>query len=235
MSAGEYGYVGSELELFERAVNWKRYWSSQIRPHLGPRVLEVGAGIGTNTSYLNRGALEWVCIEPDHKMAVALAARQVAKELPATRVIAGTVADLPPIPSFDSIVYIDVLEHIEKDAEEVDQAIRRLRTGGKLIVLAPAHTWLYSPFDKSIGHFRRYSAADFRALTRPGLELVSLRMLDSVGVLVSVVNRFAFKQDMPNISQILLWDRVMVPISRLIDPLFFYRFGKSILAVWRRC
>jgi hypothetical protein len=64
--------------------------------------------------------------------------------------------------------------------------------------------------------------------------LVSLRLLDSIGILASMVNRFALKQDMPNISQILLWDRTMVPVSRLIDPLFFYRFGKSILAVWSR-
>jgi len=234
MNAGAFVYPGSELELFERAVNWKNYWSSQVRPHLGARVLEVGAGIGANTPYLNRAASEWVSLEPDREMAATLAAKREARQLPATQVITGTIVDLPPTPSFDSIVYIDVLEHVEDDAGEVREAAKRLSSGGTLVVLAPAHNWLYSPFDKSIGHFRRYSAADLRALMPPELQLVRIRYLDSVGMLASTLNRVVLRQDMPNVSQIMLWDRTMVPLSRLIDPLFFFRLGKSILAVWRR-
>src|SRR5580698_8436460 len=112
MSSTDFVYEGSELAIFEHATNWKRYWSAHVRRHLGNRVLEVGAGIGANTPYLNRGSSEWVCLEPDKKMAAILGARLRAKELSATEVIAGTVADLPASPRFDSIVYIDVLEHI---------------------------------------------------------------------------------------------------------------------------
>jgi hypothetical protein len=70
----DFAYEGSELEIFEHAVNWKRYWSSYVRPQLGNSVLEVGAGIGANTPYLNHGAAEWVCLEPDQAMAAFLAA-----------------------------------------------------------------------------------------------------------------------------------------------------------------
>lgn len=234
MSSADFVYQGSELELFARAVNWKRYWSAQVRKHLGQDVLEVGAGNGVNTPYLNRGAREWVCLEPDKSMAQNLAQRQRANQLPATRVVAGTIADLPATPSFDSIIYIDVLEHIEDDAAEVAEAVQRLRPGGKLVVLGPAHNWLFSPFDKAVGHFRRYSAAELRALTPPELNLVSLRELDSVGILASLANRSALKQDVPTVSQILLWDRFIVPVSRLLDPLLLYNFGKTIMAVWQR-
>jgi SAM-dependent methyltransferase len=234
MSSTDFVYEGSELAIFEHATNWKRYWSAHVRRHLGDRVLEVGAGIGANTPYLNRGASEWVCLEPDKKMAALLAARLRANELRATEVIAGTVRDLPAIPRFDSIVYIDVLEHIEDDRAEIAEAVKRLRSGGMLIALGPAHEWLFSAFDKSIGHFRRYSVTDFRALTRPEVELFSIRQLDSVGMLASIANRFVLRQEIPSMSQIMLWDRLMVPISRLLDPFTFYRFGKSILATWRR-
>lgn len=234
MSSGDFIYQGSELELFANAVNWKNYWSAQVRKHLGQDVLEVGAGNGVNTPYLNKGAREWVCLEPDSSMAHKLDQRQRANQLPATRVVAGTIVDLPATPSFDSIIYIDVLEHIEDDAAEVMEAVRRLRPGGNLIVLGPAHNWLFSPFDRAVGHFRRYSAADLRALTRPELKLISLRELDFVGILASLANRSVLKQDIPTVSQILLWDRFIVPISRLLDPLVRYSFGKTIMAVWQR-
>jgi SAM-dependent methyltransferase len=234
MNAVDFRYQGGELELFAQALNWKRYWSAQVRPHLGRRVLEVGAGIGANTSYLNRGAAEWVCLEPDLKMAEMLAAAINRGAIPASRVIAGTVSDLPATPRFDSIVYIDVLEHIEDDSAELAQAAKRLDLDGKVIMVGPAHAWLFSEFDKSIGHFRRYSPRSVRALHCCGLELISLRQLDVVGIAASIANRWALRQAMPNPTQIAVWDRYIVPLSRVLDPLFFYRFGKSIVAVWQR-
>ena len=171
-------YEGNELELFSRAENWKRYWSAHVRPYLGPRVLEVGAGIGVNTPFLNRDAMEWVCLEPDRDMAAMLVERQRATKSAGTSAVAGLITDLPSTPSFDSIVYIDVLEHIKDDLAEIAAATARLRPNGTLVVLSPAHSWLFSAFDAAIGHYRRYSPRGLRALTRPELELISLRQLE---------------------------------------------------------
>lgn len=234
MSAADYAYVGDELELFRHARNWKSYWSSQIRPFLGRSVLEVGAGIGANTPLLSNGASQWVCLEPDAAMAAVLAERQASLSVAGTRTVVGVIADLPREPSFDSIIYIDVLEHIEHDAAEIAAATERLRPGGALIVLSPAHNWLFSPFDQAVGHYRRYASSALRALAGDDLDLVMLRQLDSCGLIASLANRLLLGSAMPKRSQILFWDRVMVPVSRCLDPLLGYRFGKSILAVWRR-
>ena len=234
MIDAEYIYQGKELDLFKHAENWKRYWSAHVRPFLGKCVLEVGAGTGVNTPFINTLAIEWVCLEPDRNMAAIIEERQRETKLAGTRTVAGLISDLPRAPSFDSIVYIDVLEHIEDDFSEIAEASARLRPNGTLIVLSPAHQWLFNAFDAAIGHYRRYASKDIRALTRPELELISLRQLDSVGTLVSIGNSIFLKSKVPTLSQILLWDRVMVPISRLLDPLLGYRFGKSIVAVWRR-
>lgn len=234
MTEASFTYEGGELELFAQAVNWKRYWSAHVRPYLGKRVLEVGAGIGANTPYLNRNASEWICLEPDENMAAFLVAQQRARQLPPSIIKVGTIAALPITPAFDSIVYIDVLEHIRDDADELMQAAKRLVLGGTLIVLVPAHNWLYSPFDRSIGHYRRYSASALRGLTCPGFELLLLRHLDCVGLSASAVNRVFLKREIPTKVQILFWDRILVPISRFLDPLLMYRIGKSILAIWRR-
>jgi hypothetical protein len=78
---------------------------------------------------------------------------------------------------------LDVLGHIEDDDAELRLAARYLRKGGHLIVLAPAHQFLYSPFDGAIGHFRRHCRRSLRAAAPPELSFVLLRYLDSAGLM----------------------------------------------------
>ncbi len=134
--------------------------------------------------------------------------------------------------SFDSILYIDVLEHIDADAQEVRDAARYLRPGGHLIVLSPAHEVLFSPFDAAIGHYRRYSRAMLARLTPPSMRIARLRYLDAAGMLASLGNRFLLRSGMPTPDQIRAWDRGLVPISRKVDRVLGYRVGKSALIVW---
>ena len=230
-------YVGEELDLFAHAENWKKYWSEQIAPFLGRSVLEVGAGIGASTtifsSYAEAAERSWLCLEPDPDLAKRIAEKITNGDLPDYCTVSiGTIADLPQEARFDSILYIDVLEHIENDRDEVARAAKRLRPGGTLIVLAPAHQELYSPFDKSIGHFRRYNRKSLIELSPPGLTVSRSVYLDSVGMLASAANKYLLKKPMPALADILLWDRRMIPISRRVDRLIGYNFGKSVLTVW---
>ncbi len=155
----DFEYIGSELEIFRHAKNWKAYYGAKIRPFFGRDVLEVGAGLGATTETLcGGGENRWVCLEPDKEMAGEIEAKIRAGALPANcEAAALTLEELDEAEKFDSILYIDVLEHIEDDRAEVLAAARHLRAGGHLIVLAPAHQFLYTPFDKAIGHFRRYN------------------------------------------------------------------------------
>jgi SAM-dependent methyltransferase len=228
-------YVGTELELFQEATNWKRYWTGRLKPYIFGHVVEVGAGIGANTGYLAASGKSWISVEPDARLADKISARIRAGELPPTcKVFVGRLANLPHEQHADTIIYADTLEHIEDDVAEVDEAVRRLRKGGHLIVIGPAHRWLMSPFDHAVGHYRRYEPADMKRLTLWGLRLVTQFQLDSVGAAASLANRIMLSRSVPSRAQILFWDRVMVPISRAIDPLIAYRFGKSIVGVWQR-
>lgn len=234
-SEAAFEYQGGELELFQHARRWKRYWSRSVRRHIGTRVLEVGAGIGANTGLLLDTTVEqWDCLEPDGKLFAALQANTGQLATTATlRAIQGTLAELPGETRYDTILYIDVLEHIEDDRGELALAAEHLTPGGALVVLSPAQPWLFSPFDKAIGHYRRYTRASLKAITPEGTSLTRLRYLDSVGLLASLANRAMMKKAMPTYRNILLWDRAMVPCSMILDPLLAYRWGKSILAVWR--
>jgi SAM-dependent methyltransferase len=231
-----YNYVGSELDLFAGATVWKSYFRRQIRPYLGTEVLEVGAGIGGTTRLLCRGdEARWVCLEPDAELAGRLGRSIDEGAMPACcRVVVGTLEQVKDEPRFDTLLYIDVVEHIEDDRTELARAAERLRPGGHLVVLSPAHQGLYTPFDAAIGHFRRYTKASLRALTPEGTEPVRMAYLDSVGLLASLGNRVLLHSAQPTPRQIAFWDRVLVRASRIADPLLGYSVGKSVLGIWRR-
>jgi SAM-dependent methyltransferase len=232
----ERNYEGTELELFANAFRWKSYWRVQIASWVRGKVLEVGAGLGANTSMLCDPSHElWMCLEPDPIMAEGLERAIAVGLLPAgCHVRRGTIDDLAPKDRFDAVLYVDVLEHIEDDRGELSRAAEHLAPGGSLIVLSPAHQALFSPFDEAIGHFRRYDRRLLSAIAPRSVELTRLRYLDSVGMLTSLANRFVLSQSLPTRGQLAFWDRCLVPVSRLLDPLLGYRVGRSILAVWVR-
>ncbi|MDE3166165.1 MAG: methyltransferase domain-containing protein [Acidobacteriota bacterium] len=230
--APEFVYPGGELDVFARAVRWKAYWSRAIRRWVRGRVLEAGAGLGANTLLLQNPAVAaWHCLEPDPHLAAAAAAALAG--LKSCTVTTGTTADVAAA-RFDTVLYIDVLEHIEDDRAELQRAARLLNPGGSIVVLGPAHQFLFSPFDAAIGHFRRYNRPSLRACSPPGCRLEALFYLDSVGMILSLANRLLLRQSLPTPAQIAFWDRRVVPLSRLLDPLTARRLGKTICAIWVR-
>lgn len=229
-------YVGSELDLFATVRNWKLYWSQHIRPFVAGDILEVGAGMGSNTPFLDPGGRgRWLCLEPDPQLAA-----QITTNLNQTtrhrtyETVCGTLQGLDQGQQFDTIIYIDVLEHIENDREELNMAAAHLRSGGRIIVLSPAHQWLFTPFDVAIGHYRRYNRSMLRSISPASLQLDKLIYLDSVGLTASLANLLLLWQSMPSQAQLRFWDQRLIPLSRVLDKVCRHAIGKSILAIWRK-
>jgi SAM-dependent methyltransferase len=229
-------YVGTELEIFREAHNWKGYWSRRIAPFTAGRVLEVGAGIGANTPFLaNPSVTHMLLLEPDSRFAAPLsdAARSIGQPDLRVENRIGTVVDLAASERFDTILYVDVLEHIEDDRGELAAAATHLAPGGHLVVLAPAFQWLYSPFDRAVGHYRRYTVSMLRSLTPPSVALISSSYLDGPGALLSLGNRLLRRQTTATRGQVLFWDRNIVPIATVTDVLTRRIVGRSVVCIWR--
>ena len=236
MNERPYEYVGDELSLFSAAKHWKKYVAQLIKPYIHGNVLEAGAGIGANTSvFFNDSVSSWLLLEPDNKFCSLLENMIATRQLPsACTVLNGYTAGITGKEIFDTIIYIDVIEHIEDDRSEIKTAINLLKPGGHLIVLSPAHMFLFSPFDKAIGHFRRYSKKTLLDLADKRLDPIKIIYADCVGFFASLANKYFLKQQYPTAKQISSWDNWMVPVSKIIDRLLFYKCGKTVIAIWRK-
>lgn len=219
-----------ELALFSRAVNWKRYWSQFISRFLKGTVAEVGAGIGSNAPFLQNDEVQRLfLIEPDEQLFSLMTTLDLATQ---AECIHGTLDRVHE--QFDTIVYIDVLEHIENDLAETSCAYDHLIHGGHLLIVSPAWPFLYSPFDAAVGHYRRYTRATLRASVDPRFQPISEKYLDSVGLLASLANRLFLRASTPSSSQIKAWDSTMVRASRLLDPIILHALGKTIIGVYQK-
>jgi hypothetical protein len=147
--------------------------------------------------------------------------------------IRGTTSDLSGR-RFDTILYLDVIEHIEDAKAELHRAVDLLEPGGHLLIVVPAFNFLYSPFDKAIGHFRRYDRKILVNEMPVRMERLTTRYLDSLGMLMSLGNKFFLKQSEPKLTQVLFWDRNVVPLSRMTDKVVFHSFGRSLLSISRK-
>jgi SAM-dependent methyltransferase len=228
-------YRGQELDVFATAVGWKSYVREKLAAYIEGAVLEVGAGIGSFTGALQGlNGSSWCCLEPDPSLAQKIQCRKSEGSLRHdTTVIEGTLAALAPEAKFDTILYIDVLEHIRDAEEEVRHAKGFLRRGGRIIVLAPAFSWLYSPFDEAIGHWRRYDRVSLDHIRPAGLWTEAAWYMDALGLTLSLANRMMLRSHEPSQSQIAFWDRFVIPVTRWIDPLVAFGFGRSVVVVWQ--
>ena len=222
--------IAFELELFEKAKNWKTYWARSIAKYVSGSAVEVGAGIGVNATYLlNSDVKKLMLLEPDPGLFWNLSTREFPENVDCASTVVQEVEEV-----FDTVIYIDVLEHIELDRQETTAAYSRMSIGAHLVILAPALPFLYSPFDRAVGHYRRYTKASLREAIDPRLETVSEFYLDSIGLFASLANKLCLRASAPSLKQVEVWDRLMVPVSRIVDKLLFYSVGKTVVGVYRK-
>ena len=228
-------YIGNELDLFKNATNWKNYFSKKIKPYIKGDILEVGAGIGTNTKYLihdNVNIKSITCLEPDAILCEEMKLNHLNDKIDAKEILNGTIEDVNK--QFDTIIYIDVLEHIEKSKEEIELIKKRLNTDGQLIILVPAFNFLFSEFDSKSGHFRRYDKHILKNEVNNTLKLQKTFYLDSLGVIASLVNKYILKKGTPSPANIYFWDKKIIPFSKFLDIISFNTFGKSLIGIYQK-
>lgn len=209
------------------AGRFNRWVFDSIAPCLFGNILEVGCGTGTFTALIASAGHRVTAVDINPSYVATAKARLATQDRVA--VLAGDATSMSWDTRFDTVVLLDVLEHIEDDLGFLRRLAGCLAPGGRLVLKVPAGEWLYSPLDTAIGHFRRYSKKSLRrAFAEAGLRRGGERYFNAAGVPGWWLNGRVLKRTTPPQEQIRAFEAI-VPLLRAVEAVA-RPFGLSIIA-----
>jgi SAM-dependent methyltransferase len=222
------------LESGLEAKNYYAWLTDTFTPHLRGLVLEHGAGSGTlSSALLGAGVGPLVLSEPDDSLASGLATKFAANSK--VRVFRGTVDDYLSHAggeSVDAIVSSNVLEHVPDDQGCLTVMRKLLRNGGRLVLYVPARPELYGPFDRVVGHCRRYRRSDLRQkLETAGFRIDRLEYRNLLAALAWLWSVKIRKSEYIGGGDVKTYDRYIFPIVRRVEDIVPPLYGLNLLAI----
>ncbi len=236
MTAPSSAYTIKDQQRMERARHYFDWQAALVKRVIGSRVLEVGCGVGNFTRLLlNSEIVVSIDVDPE---CVALHRNRFAGESNIVSLVQTAedrsfrqLSQYAP----DSIVCLNVLEHIKDDLGTLKNFRHVLPEGGRVVLMVPAYPSLYGPIDERLGHHRRYTMRSLTALAAAcGLEPLHLRYMNMVGWFGWWLNARVFKRTAQSEGQIVIFDSLVVPWLRHVESAFSPPFGQSLFAVLRK-
>lgn len=229
-------YYSQDLESLSDLPNYQQWIMDSFLPYIGGHGVEFGAGMGTFSKLILPHLDKMDLVEPSPNLVIQL--HNQFQDNRVVQVIGDTVENYIHTlkdRSIDTIVLINVLEHIKDDANILRHFSRTLRSGGHLLLFVPALPFLFSNLDRVLGHYRRYLIKELHyAIQKAGFELVCSRYFDLLGILPWwLINTIGGKRVF-NQAQARLYDRVGIPVTRFIESIAAPPVGKNIILVARR-
>jgi SAM-dependent methyltransferase len=235
MTSAAFTYTGTELDALSAAKNYYSMLVGRFAPHVGERVVEVGAGVGTFGEYVLSATRlrELLLIEPADNNFPVLAQRFADDSR--VRAVHGYLEDLAAAASADTIVAVNVLEHVPDDAKFLDDAWRILEADGKLLLFVPALPFLFGTLDEAFEHHRRYTRMVLASrLVTAGFEILDLRYVNLPGVLSWFIAGRVLRKRTITLRDARLYDRWITPTTSWIERRWSPPLGQSLFAVARK-
>ena len=220
-------FIGAEnLELMENAVRYTSYVGRLVASAIpaNGRILEFGAGSGSQTSHVMSPDPRLTCVEINPELQNILRSRGY--------LAASSLDEVPPL-TLACVYSINCLEHIEDDAAALRTIHGLLQDKGTLVLYVPALQVLFSSMDKHVGHHRRYERKKLVDLvSSQGFNVVESRYVDSVGVLPSMLYKLIPNSSgEPSVRNLKLYDAILFPISLMLDRFFSKVLGKNLFLI----
>jgi SAM-dependent methyltransferase len=225
------------LEIMSAAPRYNAWQFEQISPWVGRRVLEVGSGIGNMSAHIADGGRELLVLtDTDAWYQEQLRSRFAGR--PEVRVDSLTLPDAAAAGRFqplrlDTVIALNVVEHIEDDVGTLRSMAELLAPGGRVVILVPALPSIYGSLDEELGHYRRYTRASLAAAFQgAGLTLERMFWFNRVGTFGWWFNACVRRTRLIPLSQLRSFDS-MVPLLRF-ERFLPLPFGQSLIAIGRR-
>ena len=223
-------YPGWELKFFDNSKNFRLYQFQLIKKYLSGHVAEVGPGNGSNLNYYINKPKKIDLYEPSNKHYLNL--KKVFKK---NKKIKFYNKIFDGKKKYDTILYLDVIEHIKDDKKEILKALKLLKKEGNLILNLPAFSHLYSQFDKDVGHYRRYSKKDFKKIMdNIPVKEINFIYYDSLGYFLSLLSKAFISNYKKNFERKIKFWNSLIWISKILDLIIFRLFGKSLLVIIKK-
>jgi SAM-dependent methyltransferase len=235
-------YPGRELEAMAEAANYYRWILRIFRPYLGRHIVEVGAGLGSFSELiLGHHQCETLSlVEPSVEMHQRLVTRvpflnrnknrSLVKTYGSSFAAAAPLIKAEQVP--DTILYVNVLEHIANDELELQSVHETLSASGRVLLFVPALPWLYGAFDARVGHVRRYTKTGLEEkLRRAGFKTALLSYFDMVGIAPWWIKYCLLRSATMGPGGVRFYDRFVVPAMSRIESLLPMPLGKNLIAV----
>ncbi len=225
-------YLNEVLEFFDISDNYRSYQIELFENYVGKEILEVGAGRGKIIEILAQNSeKQFTLLELDKNFFDILNNKFNSKNI---KVLEERTQNIKEN-KFDTIFYLDVIEHIEDDKFELDTAYNLLKKNGHLIIIVPAFQILFSKFDQKVGHFRRYRKEFFKRYSEEkNLKIKKLVYFDLLGFFIILFSKLL---NLTNSNKTTLGIKIwnfLIPLSRLIDKITFHSIGKSIVCIYEK-
>ncbi|HEX8287401.1 MAG TPA: class I SAM-dependent methyltransferase [Pyrinomonadaceae bacterium] len=230
-------YVGKDLEAMSFAVNYHNWILDEFRPFLGKNIVEVGSGTGSFSELLLQEKPETLNLVEPSEMFVYLkqnlSQMKNGVETNFYQAIFAQVREkIAEGKKPDSIIYVNVLEHIEDDAGELEMIRETLAQKGRVFIFVPALMSLYGEFDRKIGHYRRYTKEELeRKCAAAGFKILKSKYFDFAGIFPWYVKYKLLKSDSLESGAVTAYDKYAVPVISKFESFFNFPIGKNILLV----
>lgn len=219
------------LDQLSTATHYNQWIFSQLQPHLQGRVLEVGCGTGNFTTLLAASCSEVVAVDLNPVFVQRAIARLKSQPHVSIRVADATTQPWPQ--AFDTIILLDVLEHIDDDVSLLRRLRHSLTANGQLMLKVPAIAALYNGLDQAVGHHRRYSRQTLQTvLSQAGFATSELWSFNLAGIPGWWLNGSVLQRQAPPGQQVGWFDRC-VPLFQAIESRLACPLGLSLFAVAR--
>jgi SAM-dependent methyltransferase len=214
------------------APRYRQWEYDLVEPFLGHSVLEIGSGMGHFSEKLVEARLDRVVLsDPDELCLEGLRRSYGDRSGVEVTMIAlpGPVSLSEPV---ESVVAMNVLEHIEDDAQALRDLAGAVASGGRIVLWVPAYMQLYGDFDRRIGHFRRYTPTTIRdTVDRAGLRVSHVRPVNLLGGIAWWIAVRRGGAGRPDRRLVWLYDNLVVPVSRTVEKAIRPPFGQSLVCV----
>ena len=227
--------VGTDTLLkLTTAVNNNLWTFKKIRPFIGKEILEIGSGIGTISKFLI-GAGRTVTLFDISASYIKYLKERFGGN-PAVSILksdAGEIDKAVYWKKFDTVIAVNILEHLENEEDVLRKIKKILLPDGRLILVVPAHEALFCEFDKKLGHFRRYSRSGLlKKLVDNGYIIEKIELMNFLSALGWFVSFKLFKRMRMPMLQLLLADK-LIPLIGYIENHVKFPFGLSLFCVAR--